>query len=167
MLFKCSDLEHTVQTAETGRLRPLRSQIGTTRDETPNIVPIRGCLDNIKQLMAGDVYIGRGSRQRGLQRSVWANDYKVSVYGRAEAVQLFGEKLRRESSFRDLLWTLSGVRLVCHCLPTQACHGDEIVREYKNKWPAAFDREEEGSEPPETAVLNYLSRLREVPNDRC
>ena len=113
--------------------------------------------------MAGDVYIGRGSIQRGLQRSVWANDFKVSVYDRAAAVQQFGEKLRRESSFRDLLWTLSGVRLVCHCLPTQACHGDEIVREYKNKWPAAFDREEEGSEHPETAVLNYLSRLREVP----
>ena len=141
----------------------VKSQIGTTRDETPENVPIRGCLDNIKQLMAGDVYIGRGSRQRGLQSSVWTNDNKVSVYGRAAAVQQFGEKLRRENSWKDLLWTLSGVRLVCHCLPSQSCHGDEIVREYKNQQPAAFDREEEGGDPPEAAVLDYLSRLREVP----
>ena len=113
--------------------------------------------------MAGDVYIGRGRRQRGLKRSVWANDYKVSVQGREAAVQQFGEKLRRESPLRDLLWTLSGGRLVCHCLPTQSCHGDEIVREYKNQLPAAFDREEEGSDPPEAAVFDFLSRLREVP----
>ena len=106
------------QTAETGRPRPFRSQIGTARQETSDIVPIRGCLDNKKQLMAGDVYIGRGSRQRGLHRSAWANDYKVSVYGRAAAVQRFGVKLRRESPLKDLLWTLSGVRLVCHCLPS-------------------------------------------------
>ena len=80
---------------------------------------------------------------------MWANDYKVSVYGRAAAVQQFGEKLRRENSLKDFLWTLSGVRLVCHCLPSQSCHGDEIVREYKNQLPAAFDREEEsrGSSP--------------------
>ena len=76
----------------------VRSQIGTARDETPDIVPIRGCLDNIKQLMAGDVYIGRGSRQRGLQRSVWANDYKVSVFCRAAAVPA----VWRETAAREL-----------------------------------------------------------------
>ena len=90
---------------------------------------------------------------------MWANDYKVSVYGRAAAVQQFGEKLRRENSLKDLLWTLYGVRLVCHCFPSQSCHGDEIVREL----PAAFDREEEGGDLPEAAVLDNLSRLREVP----
>ena len=52
---------------------------------------------------------------------------------------------------------------MCHCFPSQSCHGDEIVREYKNQLPAAFDREEEGGDPPEAAVLDYLSRLREVP----
>ena len=104
--------------------------------------------------MAGDVYTGRRSRQRGL------NDYKVSVHGRAVAVQQFGEKLQRENSLKDLRWTLSGVRLVCHCLPFQSRHGDEIVREYKNQLPPAFDREEEGGDPPEAAVLDYLSRLR-------
>ena len=91
---------------------------------------------------------------------MWANDYKVSVHGRAAAVQQFGEKLRRENSLKDLLWTLSGVRLVCHCLPSQSCHGDEIVREFQNQLPAAFDREEEGGDPPEAAVLDYLSRVR-------
>ena len=52
---------------------------------------------------------------------------------------------------------------MCHCLPTQSCHGDEIAPEYKNQLPAAFDREEEGGDPPEAAVLDDLSQLREVP----
>ena len=91
--------------------------------------------------MAGGMYIGLGCRQRGLDRSVWANEYKVFQYGKAAAVQQFGEKLRREKSMRGRLWTSSGMRLICHCLLSQPCHEDEIIREYQNLFPTAFDRE--------------------------
>ena len=43
----------------------------------PWVVPIRGDLDEIAWLMAGDLYIGRGSRQRGLLASTFSNPYKV------------------------------------------------------------------------------------------
>ena len=55
----------------------------------------------------------------------------------------------------------SQARLVCHCLPSQACHGDKIVEEYRARFPAAFDRDAEGPNPPSAEVLNYMARLRE------
>ena len=146
------------QTVDSGH-RPLRSEVGTTRNKMPDIVPARGCLENVKQLMAGDIYMGRGCRQRGLDGSVWANACKVSQYGRAAAVQQFGEKLRREKSMRERLWTLSGTRLICRSRVT----GTKFSREYQNQFPTAFDHDSERGELPKAEVLNYLSRLREVP----
>ena len=45
----------------------------------PLVVPILGNLDHARRLLRGDFYVGRGCKQRGLQRSLYANDYKVSV----------------------------------------------------------------------------------------
>ena len=55
-----------------GSLPPL----GETFDQTPLIVPIRGHLDSIKRLLKGDIYIGRGSRQRSLPKSRYCNTFK-------------------------------------------------------------------------------------------
>ena len=79
---------------------------------------------------------GRG----GLERSLYCNDYKVAVYGRSEAIRHFECKLATDECLQERLWTLSGLRLVCHCSPAQDCHGDVI-----------------------TKALNYLSKLREEP----
>ena len=42
------------------------SALGESFGHTPLVVPVRGHSDSIKRLLRGDVYIGRGSRQRSL-----------------------------------------------------------------------------------------------------
>ena len=89
---------------------------GTSRDNPGLlVVPSRTHLDEVRRLMRGDLYIGRGCKQRNLQRSPFANPYKVSVYGREAAVDLFAEHLDRDTALSDSVWKLSGRRLLCHC----------------------------------------------------
>ena len=52
------------------------SALGESFDQTPLVVPVRGHLDSIKRLLKGDVYIGRGSRQRSLPKSRYCNTFK-------------------------------------------------------------------------------------------
>ena len=56
-----------------------RSILGEMQSVTPMVVPVRGYLDDIRRMMVGDYYIGRGSRERNLRRSIYANEYKVAV----------------------------------------------------------------------------------------
>ena len=104
------------------------------------VLPIRGYLDDIKRLMVGDFYIGRGCRQRGLGRSEFCNDFKVAVHGRDAAISIFTEKLCSDRVLRSHLWRLSGLRLVCHCRLSQACHGDVIIREFSGMYLEIFQR---------------------------
>ena len=96
-----------------GRIGVSRSVLGETFDSTPMVLPIREHLDVVKRLLLGDYYIGRGSRQRGLGRSTFCNDFKVAVYGRQEAINRFAYKLSTDAELRGRLWTLSGLRLLC------------------------------------------------------
>ena len=137
-----------------------RSKLGDGYADTP-MVPTRAWLEEVRKFMRGDYNIGRGSTQRGLTQRLFCNDYKVSVYGRKEAIWRFEQKLKSDPVLRETFWTMSGLRLVCHCKPTQECHGDAIIREYRQKFLGAFDREASASEPPSSRVLNYLARLRE------
>ena len=50
--------------------------------EVPMVVPSRAWVDEVKTLKQGDIYVGRGSKQRGLLPSLWGNRYKVSKFGR-------------------------------------------------------------------------------------
>ena len=93
-----------------------RSMLGETRDSTPLVLPIKVCLDGIKAMMKGDVYIGRGCRQRGLKHSPYCNNYKVANYGRRAAIELFEKHLLSSPQLLEDLWTLSGCRLACHCV---------------------------------------------------
>ena len=115
-----------------------RSVLGEVYSETPMILPIRGHLDSIARLMVGGCCIGRGCRQRGLPQSPFCNDFKVAVFGREEAHRRFSHKLLSDNQLRDRLWTLSGLRSVCHCKLSQHCHGDVILREFKLMFPARF-----------------------------
>ena len=120
------------------------------------MIPTRAHLDGVRRLMRGDFYIGRGCKQRNLQRSPFANPYKVSVHGREAAVDLFAEH-------SDSVWRLSGRRLLCHCKDTQKFHGDKLISEFRRQFPGAYDRSRFSSVPPSARVLGFLARLREEP----
>ena len=138
--------------------------LGWSRAETPPVVPVRGHLEGIRRLMKGDNYVGRGCRQRGLQRSVFGNPHKVSVYGRARAVRRYAVTLARDEELRAKVWSLAGCRLLCHCTLEQECHADVITAEYGRQFPDAHDRDGPDPHVPSSSVLNLLSRLREEPD---
>ena len=52
-----------------------------TESSPPAIMTKRACLEDIKPLMRGDIYIGRGSHQRNLLRSKWPTTSKSSSTG--------------------------------------------------------------------------------------
>ena len=84
------------------------SALGESFGHTPLVVPVRGHLDSIKRLLRGDVYIGRGSRQRSLPKSRYCNTFKVSQVGRSIAISSFREALRADPVLLNSLWTLIG-----------------------------------------------------------
>ena len=138
----------------------IRSVGGSSRHDTPPVVPSRGHLDTKKRLMTGDVYIGRGSSQRSLSRSIWCNSHKVLAYGRDLVIQKFSDYLWADTFLLSAVWTLSGCRLVCHCTPDQRCHGDFIIEAYRYLFPLAFDREVPSTGPPSSEALSYLAHVR-------
>ena len=74
------------------------SELGERYDVTPMGLPIRGHLDAAKRFLKGDLFIGRGSRQRPLQKSRYCNNHKVSEYGRDVAIAMFREILLHDKS---------------------------------------------------------------------
>ena len=127
-----------------------KSPAGTNFVDTPLVVPVRGWLDGIRRLMCGDFYVGRGSTQRGLKRSEFCNDYLMSVNYRQEAIWRFEQKLKSDQELSESL-----------CTPTQDCHADAIIREFRSLYPGAHDRGDVSTGPPSSRVLNFLARLRE------
>ena len=103
-------IETHVQTQES--LRGRRAE--------PAVVPTRGHLDSIRRLMLGDVYIGRGARERDVPKSIWGNPFKVAKYGRRMAIDEYAKTLVADGGLHTRIWTISGCRLVCHCTPNQA-----------------------------------------------
>ena len=136
-----------------------------SEESVPLIVPIRGHLDTIRRMLRGDFYIGRGSRQLGLSCSEFANDLKVSVHGREVSISKFTQKLAESDYLKSQLRSLSGKRLVCHCRPGQACHGDAIISALRERFPEAFDRSASDTSPPSADILAYLAHLRTEPEE--
>ena len=132
------------------------SALGEGFDATPMALPVRGHLDAVKRLLKGDLYIGRGTRQRSLG--------KVSEFGRDVAITKFREMLLQDESMFRSLWTLSGRRLICHCRPTERCHGDVLIEQFRVTYPNAYDRTAHGENPPEPRVLSFMAKLREEPD---
>ena len=127
----------------------------------PWVVPIRGHLDDIARLMAGDLYIGRGSRQRGLLPSTFSNPYKVGEYGRTNAIQLFEQHLDTTPDLVRQVPSLSGKRLICHCSKGQQCHADILIRKFVELFPSAYDRSATEQRPPTSSELNLLAAHRQ------
>ena len=75
---------------------------------------------------------------------------------------MFKEDLSASPILLSRLWTLSGLRLVCHCVPSQLCHGDILIQKFTELYPSAFDRSS-STDTPNAATLSYLAALREEP----
>ena len=140
------------------------SALGENFGDTPMVLPISGCLDSVKRLLKGDLYIGRGSRQRSLTKSRYCNTSKVSEVGREMAIDKFRESLLQDQALYRSLWTLSGRRLLCHCQLHEKCHGDVLIQEFSKSYPQAYDRTAKAGNPADSRVLNYVSRFREEPD---
>ena len=117
--------------------------LGETFSVTPMIDPSRGHLDSFRRLVRGDLYFGRGSRQRASQNSRYCNNFKFAVHGRTRALDQFKVRLNGDSPQCTPLWALTGRRLVCHCQEKQPCHAD-VQRWY----PTAYDGETVSQAPP-------------------
>ena len=63
-----------------------------------------GFFDDTKRFMLGDLYIGRGSKQRNVTRSRFCNPYNVVHYGSNQAVSPFTQYLDDDISSRSEVW---------------------------------------------------------------
>ena len=131
--------------------------------QIPWVVQVRGHLDSIARLMSGDQYIGRGSRQRNLVKSQYSNPYKVSEYGRENAIELFNQFLDSSPELISQVHFLSGKTLVCHCRLSQRCHADALIRKFRELHPEAFDRNRVNERAPSAEELNLLAAHRQEP----
>ena len=125
------------------------------------VIPIRAHLESVRRLLQGDVYIGRGSRQRALPWSRYCNNFEVSEHGRDAAIAGFRDMLLQDGALYASSWTLSGTRPVCHCPANERCHGDLLVEEFRRTYPAAYDRADCLGALPE--AQGPVARLREEP----
>ncbi|CAK0819392.1 unnamed protein product, partial [Prorocentrum cordatum] len=97
--------------------------------------PARGWVDEEAVDGRPVIYVGRGCRRRGLAPSRWGNPYRVGPQrSRHQAVAEFAHYLDEEPSLLAELDSLSGTRLACHCRPSQVCHGDAIIRKWRERF---------------------------------
>ena len=123
------------------------SILGKGFDTTPMVKPVRALPDSVMQLMVGDVYVGRGCRQRGLQKSIFCNPYTVSTFGREMAINLFEQFLDHNEELQRSLWTLSGTRLLRHCALSEACHAAALILKFAELYQPCDDRDSSEQRP--------------------
>ena len=115
----CSDLSRSEDTVPSDEHLDRGGKV-------PTVVPSRAFVDEVKALKQGDIYVGRGSKQRGLLPSFWANRYKVSRFGRDRAVELYRSEIREAHLYGRRINELSGERLLCHYRTSEKCHSDNL-----------------------------------------
>ena len=128
--------------------------------EVPMVVPSRAWVDEVRTLKQGDIYVGRGSKQRGLLPSFWANRYKVSKFGRDRAVELHPKEVQEDPQYGRRVHELSGKRLLCHCKATEKCHAQNLQELFRDLYPHAFDPSG-SARTPLASELNILAKARE------
>ena len=105
----------------------------------------------MKRLQHRHLYIGRGAPHLGCLRSIWANPFKVKEFGREAAIQKFETMLKSSTDLQQKLHQLSDKVLLCHCDPSEACHGDVLISAWEDKFLAgnASGSEEETAQSEE------------------
>ena len=66
-------------------------------------------------------------------RHLGANSFKVSVFGRTQAIKHYSNALAQDPLKRALLPTFAGKALVCHCPAHEECHADVFVQAYESE----------------------------------
>jgi len=77
-----------------------------------------------------NIYIGRGERMSGANKSKWSNPYPVAQYGRDEVLRLYRQRVLTTPQLFKSLPELKGKNLACWCAPLD-CHG-HILEELSN-----------------------------------
>ena len=112
--------------------------------------------------MTGDQYIGRGCRQRGLEKNQFCNPGKVVEYSRVNAIRMNEQFLDSNAQVVRQVPSLSGKSLVCHCTPMQSCHADaRSFGSFVNCVLGACDRDDPTQRAPTGDELNLLARHRQ------
>ena len=130
--------------ADAPQPEPLRARPrGTRRVELSQArfaIPSRGHVDDFDDLRSSEVvYCGRSHHRYGLPRSRFANwpaaDAGVK-HDRIEAVKVYRSWLQTaaKQDFKDdIVRSLNGKRLACHCRRHQACHTDALIEEFRRQ----------------------------------
>ena len=124
------------------------------------LAPQRGCIDEVRQLKKGDLYIGRGARQLGLEKSKWCNPYRVRDHGRRQALILFREHLKATPDMVAFISELQGKRLLCHCKASEECHADALIEAFLAEFPGSYVIGK-SEDPPSQAVALAAAEARE------
>ena len=118
---------------------------------TPSILPVIGHLDSIRRLTKGNLFFGRGCRQR-------------SLVAASSQIQWQSLEEHEQLNFSRSTWMTIhfGPCLLCHCGAQQPCHADILISAYSRSFPDAFDRNDVLTSPPPTSdQLSYLAEVRE------
>ena len=119
-------------------------------------IPKRACLNEVRRFQGHHLYIGRGSRQRGIPPSQWGNPFSVAKYGRYEAIDRYQRYLESDSTLKKKVKELGGRTLVCHCKPNEHCHSDVLITYFKQHiMPFAQE-----VSPPTSALLSLAADNR-------
>ena len=95
----------------------------------------RACLNDVTVPLPPDhVYIGRGSKLKGLRKSQWHNPFHVRD-DRTKCLRKYEAHLNTDEQLQAQLETLRDKTLVCHRKDDQPCHADIII-EHLKKGPA-------------------------------
>ncbi|CAK0903887.1 unnamed protein product, partial [Prorocentrum cordatum] len=94
-------------------------------------ISVGGAYDDGKP----EIYIGRGSSKLNLEASTWGNPYRMNEgWSRQEVITLYEQYLHESPQrLRDLA-SLNGARRLCHCRCSQACHGDVLIKAWKDRF---------------------------------
>ena len=120
--------------------------------------PTRGNIKDVKRLQKRHLYIGRGASHLGCGRSFWANPFPVKQYGLQGAINKFETLLQSSPSMQSRLVQLTNKVLLCHCSPTEPCHGDVLINAWENRFLNVEEQDSEG----EAAQAEELFRAAEL-----
>ena len=77
--------------------------------------PTRYQVSQVKCFQQRHLHIGRGVAGSCLEKSVWANPFRVSTFGRSEALQKIEQHIWANSMLMSEVPKLQDRVLLCHC----------------------------------------------------
>ena len=122
--------QHALRNRSSPKTRGRLKAMGAIMDDVSAwIQPTRCAFGAALIGKPGVVYIGAGSREHKLGKSVWAR-HVVSQPGlsRFQSLELFEAKTRADCELLKQPPLLEGARLMCHAGTTQRSHADSLIK---------------------------------------